>query len=74
MNKAEGYAVVDSSGILVRTTGPTARSAMVNWLCVKGILITNKTSDSVIWDVFMRAAPAHNAEVKRVQIEIVEDA
>lgn len=64
---ANGWAIVDSTGINVRTVSDTRRAAVVNWLVVeKGVGVYNSTSDEQIELVWTQLRGA--SEVMEVTI------
>lgn len=67
-----GYAVKQRGNIELRTVGPTARSAMVNWLCVGArILPTSEWTDGMIEEAFGDLAERRHAALVQVRIEEV---
>lgn len=70
MNTAQGFAVADDTGILVKTVSPTRRAAIVNWLVAEcGVMVRNSFSDQDIEGLFanhQREKPA--AQVIEVEI------
>lgn len=68
--KAEGWAVADAGGILVRTVSPTRRGAIVNWLVsFCGVLVHSGWKDDMIETQFVTRSLAHRARVVEVLIE-----
>lgn len=69
--EGDGWGVVDGESIDMRTVGPTRRSAIVNWLWVRGVIVTEMHTDrhiDALWD-------AHRAEaaVRQVRVQILEE-
>lgn len=57
--EGEGWGVVENDSIDMRTVGPTRRSAIINWLWVRGVLVTEMHTDQhidALWDAHRREA------------------
>lgn len=55
MIRAYGWAVVRDGKIDVRTVHDTERGAMVNWLCVNGVIVTANATDEQITRMWYQA-------------------
>ena len=69
--KASGFAVIEETGLDVRSVSPTRRAAIVNWLVTRAHrFISSSTSDQQIdamWD-----SERGDAKVVAVSVETVE--
>lgn len=66
-----GYGVVCNGTIDTKTIGPTIRSAMVNWLWLKGIAILARHTDEDIrrkWLLYK----GPDAEIHKVSVRVVK--
>lgn len=70
MNTAQGFAVADDTGILVKTVSPTRRAAIVNWLITEcGVMVSNSFTEGEVERLFStHQQEKPGAEVIEVEI------
>jgi hypothetical protein len=66
--KAKGFAIAEAGEIDMATAGPTAQSAMVNWLYNKGWVVMRDCKEEQITEAFEQM----KGEARLIKISIEE--